>query len=56
MKAKEVIRIGRSRSRAPVSAASFSSFPFSYSSLANSTIRMAFFAARPIRTMRPIWA
>ena len=44
MNAKEVIRIGRSLSRAPSSAASTRGLPFSYWSFANSTIRMAFFA------------
>jgi len=56
MKAKEVIRIGRSRSFAPSSVASIRGFPFSYSIFANSTIRMAFLAARPISMTRPIWA
>ena len=56
MKAKEVMRIGRSRSFAPSSAASTSGRPFSYSILANSTIRMAFLAARPMSMTRPIWA
>ena len=52
--AKEVIRIGRRRSLAPSSAASTRGLPFSYSSLANSTIRMAFLAARPMSITRPI--
>ncbi len=56
MKAKEVIRIGRSRSFAPVSAASATGLPRSYSILANSTMRIAFFAARPMSMTRPIWA
>src|SRR6266566_1247593 len=52
MKAKEVIRIGRRRRRAPSRAASRSGLPFSYSSLANSTIRIALFAVtqREFRT------
>ena len=54
MKANEVIRIGRRRSRAPSSAASARLRPFSDSALANSTIRMAFLAARPISTTSPI--
>ncbi len=54
MKANEVIRIGRRRRRAPSRAASASGLPFSNSSLANSTIRIAFFAARPISITRPI--
>jgi len=54
MKAKEVIRIGRRRRRAPSIAASTSGLPRSYASLANSTIRMAFFAASPISITSPI--
>ena len=38
--------MGRRRSFAPWSAASTRGFPFSYSSLANSTIRIAFLAAK----------
>ena len=56
MKAKAVIRIGRKRSFAASSAASMTGRPFSTSSLANSTIRIAFLAARPISMIRPIWA
>ena len=56
IKAKEVIRIGRKRIRAPVSAASTRDLPFSYSSRANSTMRIAFFAARPMSITRPICA
>ena len=52
--ANDVIRIGRRRSRAPSSAASTRFLPFSNSSLANSTIRMAFLAASPISMTRPI--
>ena len=54
MNAKDVIKIGRKRSRAPWSAASARGFPLSYSSLANSTIRIAFFAARPMSMTSPI--
>ena len=54
MKANEVIRIGRSRSRAASSAASTSGIPFSRLSFANSTIRIAFFADSPISVTRPI--
>src|SRR5208282_6591729 len=54
--AKEVIRIGRNRNLAPVSAAVLRSWPFSYLSLANSTIRIAFLAARPKSTIRPTCA
>ena len=52
--ANEVIRIGRKRSRAPSNAASIRLFPFSNSSLANSTIRIAFFAASPMSMTKPI--
>jgi len=54
MNAIEVISNGRRRKRAPSNAASNKSRPFSNSVLANSTIRIAFFAASPITTMRPI--
>jgi hypothetical protein len=54
IKAKDVIRIGRKRVRAPVRAASMSGLPFSYSSRANSTIRIAFLAASPMSITRPI--
>ena len=57
MNAKDVIRIGRSRSFAPSSAASTRPMPFLRArALANSTIRIAFFAARPISMTRPICA
>ena len=56
MNAKDVIRIGRRRRRAPLSAASKIDSPLSYYIFANSTIRMAFLAARPISMTRPIWA
>src|ERR1700742_3018676 len=46
MNANDVIRMGRSRNRAPSSAASSSGLPFSYSSFANSTIRIAFFRSK----------
>ena len=55
-KAKDVIRIGLNLNLAPSSAASNNGAPRSCALLANSTIRMAFFAVRPMRTMRPIWA
>src|SRR5205807_1820036 len=44
------------RRRAPSIAASTGGRPRSYASLANSTMRMAFFAARPISITRPICA
>jgi len=54
--AKEVMRIGRRRKRAPSSVASSRGLPFSYSSFANSTIKMAFFAASPMSMINPICA
>ena len=54
MKAKEVIRIGRSRSLDASTVASKAVLPSSCSCLANSTIRMAFLLARPTSTTRPI--
>jgi hypothetical protein len=48
IKANEVIKIGRKRSFAATIADSYSGFPFSYSSFANSTIRIAFFATNPV--------
>ena len=56
MKASEVIRIGRSRcarrlQRRPRS----SSMPCSTFALANSTMRMAFLADRPMVVSRPTW-
>ena len=55
MKAIDVIRIGRSLSRAASLAASTTPMPRISSSRANSTIRMAFLHASPTRTMKPIW-
>ena len=55
MKASEVIRIGRRRWRAAVTVASISSIPWSWFSLANSTIRMAFLAASPTVVSKPTW-
>ena len=52
--ANDVIKIGRRRSLAPASAASARGFPFSYSSLANSTIKIAFLAAKPMSITSPI--
>ena len=49
MKAKEVIKIGRSRKRQASTVASIRLAPWSCFCLANSTIRMAFLAARPIK-------
>ena len=56
MNANAVMRMGRNRSFAALSAASMSGFPWSYSIFANSTIRMAFFAARPMSMISPICA
>ena len=56
MKANDVMRIGRSRMRAPFSAASTIDSPFSSSAFANSTIRIAFFADRPISMSSPTCA
>ncbi|MNN72001.1 hypothetical protein D3C81_1879970 [compost metagenome] len=47
--------IGRRRMRQASMAASRRLRPCSCSSLANSTIRMAFFAARPMVVNRPTW-
>ena len=57
MKANEVIRIGPQPGAARrCAAASWRSMPCSNSPWrANSTIRMAFLAARPISTIRPTW-
>jgi hypothetical protein len=53
--ASEVITIGRSRIRDASIAASTAVLPCSCSSVANSTIRIAFFAARPIVASSPTW-
>src|SRR5439155_559801 len=53
MKANEVMRIGRSRVFEASTIASKRGLPSSWSCFANSTIRIAFLAARPIRTTRP---
>jgi len=54
MKAKEVIRIGRRRNWPALSTASFRVMPRSCPAVANSTIRIAFFAARPMIVTRPM--
>ena len=51
----EVIRIGRNLNRAASSTASKGFKPSSSLARANSTIKMAFFAASPTRTTKPIW-
>ena len=55
MKAMEVIRMGRSRMRAAARVASTRSMPASYWASANSTMRMAFLAERPMVVSRPTW-
>ena len=49
----EVMMIGRKRRRAASMAASRRLCPCSQSSLANSTMRIAFFAERPMMVIRP---
>ena len=56
MNANAVIRMGLNRSRADEIAASITPMPWSCCIFANSTMRIAFFAARPISMMRPICA
>ena len=55
IKASEVMTMGRKRRRAARMTAVRMSRPFSTSSLANSTIRMAFLATRPTSITSPIW-
>ena len=55
MNANAVIRMGRNRSLAASSAASSIERPASCCAFANSTIRMAFLAARPTSMIRPTW-
>ncbi len=55
MNAAEVITIGRRRWCAADSVASIRPMPLRCSSCANSTIRMAFFADRPIVVSSPTW-
>jgi hypothetical protein len=54
MKANDVIKIGRSRSRTASSVAWWRGAPSSRFAFANSTIRIAFLHARPTSTIRPI--
>ena len=54
MKASEVIKIGRKRSRLALRAASRRGVPCSRCCLANSTMRMAFLPASPTSTTKPI--
>ena len=53
--ATEVIRIGRRRTRADSAMACATLAPSSRNWLANSTIRMPFFAANPTSMTMPIW-
>ena len=53
--ASEVMTIGRKRSLAALTAASNTLLPASLSCIANSTIRIAFLADRPMRSSSPIW-
>ena len=53
--ANEVIKMGRNRKRAASREASRALIPSSRFSTANSTIKIAFFAARPSNVTRPIW-
>ncbi len=53
MKVNDVITIGRKRSLAAEYAASAGDLPVAPSSTANSTIRIAFFAASPMSTSSP---
>ena len=55
MKANEVITIARSRRPAASIAASRGAMPWRTRSMANSQIRIAFFAARPTSVTRPTW-
>src|SRR5262245_7936624 len=56
MNERDVIRIGRRRVRAACTAASAEATPSFSFWRANSTMRMAFLAARPTRTTKPICA
>ena len=56
MNASEVMMMGRKRRRTASSVACTSGIPRSTRSLANSMMRMAFFADKPIRVIMPIWA
>jgi hypothetical protein len=55
MKAIEVITMGRKRRCAASSAASMALLPCACRSLANSMIRIAFLADRPMMVIRPTW-
>ena len=53
VKASEVMRIGRKRSLAASTVASISGLPSARRSLANSMIRIAFLADRPMMVISP---
>ncbi|MCY1459574.1 hypothetical protein D9M71_770590 [compost metagenome] len=55
MNASEVIRIGRKRKRQASTTAVTMACPSCSNWRATSTMRMAFFAAKPTSTMKPIW-
>ncbi|MNR41494.1 hypothetical protein D3C85_1598890 [compost metagenome] len=55
MKASDVMAMGRKRSRAASNADSRRLIPSSCFITANSTMRMAFLAARPTSVTSPIW-
>ena len=48
IKHRDVMRMGRKRSRAASTVADSTSFPLSWRALANSTMRIAFFAESPM--------
>ena len=51
----EVMTIGRKRSWAACSAAAATLLPWACKSLANSMIKIAFFADRPMTVIKPTW-
>src|SRR5699024_12025180 len=55
IKAKDVIKIGLNRNLAPAIADSYKLKPRFRSCTANSTIRIAFFANKPISIIIPTW-
>lgn len=55
IKAIEVMMMGRKRKRAASKAESSRLIPSSCFITANSTIKMAFFAAKPTKVTNPIW-
>ena len=55
MKAIEVMRMGRKRKCAAARADSITPLPCACRSLANSMIRIAFLADKPMMVIRPTW-